>query len=84
MNVQLCSHCAVSPCWMEQRHESASTQRGGYNTYGMHPWSLLPGPVIRPPINWRFKGATLIRFRNSLTKSGGISIKGVFQHLEVS
>jgi hypothetical protein len=28
-------------------------------------------------------GTTLIRFRNGLTKPGGISINGVFQHLEV-
>jgi hypothetical protein len=31
----------------------------------------------RPPINWRFKGTTLIRFRNGLTKSGRLSINGV-------
>jgi hypothetical protein len=28
---QTCSHGAVPPCFTEQHHQNASTQRGGYN-----------------------------------------------------
>jgi hypothetical protein len=34
--------------WMEQRHESALTQRGGYNTYGTHPWFVIAGTSGTP------------------------------------
>jgi hypothetical protein len=59
INVQLCSHgraCPpwrVSPCWMEQRHESASIQRGGYYVYETHPWFVVTKtggtPAAAPP-----------------------------------
>src|SRR6266699_5578383 len=43
INVPNCSHGAVSPCWREQRHESASAQRGDYNIYETRSWLVIAG-----------------------------------------
>jgi hypothetical protein len=38
-----CSHGAVSPSRGQQRHESASAQRGGYNVYETRSWLSIAG-----------------------------------------
>jgi outer membrane protein assembly factor BamB len=43
ISAQGCSHGTVSPCRGQQRHESPSAQRGGYNVYETRSWLSIAG-----------------------------------------